>query len=403
MKINFKKNNDFLNKISYQQYMQKRINSIFSDTLMIGLALLIIPIVIAKSFIHLTTLQEIIVNSIDLIIWFIFLLEFVFKLFVNKEKMKWLTINKVDTIVSIIVILSPILEYFEHLFLGAPLLRLLRITRIIRLGRLTRLLRLFSLIVRVKNAWNTLGMKNYVLFFLIVGSGTIASFANRFFKHSPIDTLWLSLFIQAVGVFYAILVSFFVVHVWGKYNSISSEINNHINSLSNLMILADNLYGNNNKQIKSFHYKLSSYVDYVLNNFWYKKNVLEENNDKNHFSQLFQHFNTVKIRNEREKIILNNVITELRTSSIAQSNLTNLATDTTPKILWILLLLLSFFFSTSFVIVGFENQLLATLVSTSISILSGLIIALMYDIDTPFDAGFWQITSSQYEKFKKSI
>lgn len=104
-----------------------------------------------------------------------------------------------------------------------------------------------------------------------------------------------------------------------------------------------------------------------------------------------------------ESIIIGNIIEELRASSTAQANLINVAREKSPKILWILLIFLSMVLIGSFIFLGFQSQIVATIVVTLVSGIIGLVVALLFDIDTPFQAGFWNISPSPYLKLKEFI
>jgi hypothetical protein len=104
-----------------------------------------------------------------------------------------------------------------------------------------------------------------------------------------------------------------------------------------------------------------------------------------------------------DEIVFNHIIEELRLSSVAQANLINLKHDKSPKILWILLLLLSTTLVGSFVFLGFQNQLLATVLISLVSTVTGLVVALIFAIDTPFKAGFWSVSSQAYKEFRMFI
>jgi len=67
-----------------------------------------------------------------------------------------------------------------------------------------------------------------------------------------------------------------------------------------------------------------------------------------------------------------------------------------PKILWTLLIVLSFGIVLGMYIVPFENQFLSTLAMTFISIAIALIGLIIYDMNDPFEFGFWAVTPEVY-------
>lgn len=159
---------------------RQKVNIIFSDTVMIALALLIIPLILAQNFLTLTQDQQVLVSAIQWFIWVAFFLEFVLKLGLAKKKIKWLAKDKLDSTVSIVIIISPILEYFLPILASTPALRLLRLTRLFALGS------------KVKHKWGKIDLKMYAAFFVIVGIGITASFFSTGFQYSSIDITWLA-------------------------------------------------------------------------------------------------------------------------------------------------------------------------------------------------------------------
>lgn len=268
-----------------------------------------------------------------------------------------------------------------------------------RLTRLIRLIRLVALATKVKRGWDKINLKVYAAFFLVVGVGFTASFIATGFEHSSVDITWISLFVSIFGVFYAVLISFFVIHVWGKFNSISAEMSKEVNSLRNVYLLSLQLP---DKTIKTrLSQVLASYIDEIIKNLW--ENTLKYQSINKKFLDLVYFFNDTEMKIKADNIVFDNIIQELRSVSVSQSNLINLARDKTPKILWILLILLSTVLVASFIFLGFKNQILATALISLISIVTGLVVALIFDIDTPFRAGFWNVPPDLYIEVKEFV
>src|SRR3989344_9067359 len=112
-----------LNTVSLKNTMSNlrdKVYAVFSDTLMIALALLVIPVLVLQNFVHLSPAQGVMVSVVDWFVWIAFFLEFVLKLLVSEKKIRWLVENKLDSVVSVIVILSPLLEHSFTGFAAAP-------------------------------------------------------------------------------------------------------------------------------------------------------------------------------------------------------------------------------------------------------------------------------------------
>ena len=391
-----------LNTVSLKNTMSNlrdKVYAVFSDTLMIALALLVIPVLALQNFVSLTSAQNIMVSVVDWIIWIAFFLEFVLKLVVSEKKIRWLRENTLDSVVSVIVILSPLLEHSFTSFAAAPALRLLRLSRFARFARLLRVIRLVALGAKVKHSWKRINLKVYAAFFFIVGVGFTASFITTGLSYTDIDTTWISLFVSTFGVFYSFLISFFVVQVWGKFGSMENEVGKQVNALRNVYLLAVQMV-----QKPVITGLMVDYINEIIRRFWQaKENEPDVRRIDETYLKILSYFGNVKVQREVDSVMLDNIIEELRSSSVAQSNLATLAASRTPKILWILLIFLSTILVGSFIFLGFENRLLATVLISIVSAVTGLIVALIFDIDSPFASGFWNITPDPYVKLKELI
>ncbi len=380
--------------------LRAKVSNIFSDTLMVCIALLVIPVLIAQNFFSLTPSQTMLISIVDWFIWIAFFLEFVLKLFTAEYRFKWLWQNKLDSLVSIIIIISPILEYGITTFASSPALRLFRLTRFIRFARFLRVLRLIAVATKAKQSWKKTNLKVYAAFFSVVGFGFISSFIATGFEYSSIDTTWIALFVGTFGVFYAFVISFFVFHVWGKFGAINTEISKEINSLRNTLLLSRQILSDTDDR-KQFSKLMVEYVDSIINNLWGHE-VEPDLIDKKFFN-LVHYVGSVKVAEGSRLVILDNVIEEIRNASVAQANLVNTAREKTPVILWVLLIFLSTILVGSFIFLGFQNQLLATALITIITTVTGVVVALILDIDKPLEAGFWSVSPVPYLELKDYI
>jgi hypothetical protein len=136
--------------------LKKKVYSALSDKRMIILALIAIPIIIAEYIIPTGTAFWIAL-VLDWMIWFVFLAEFVLKVYVEKDNMTYIRNNKFDSALSIIIILSPLLGLITNVVTGIPALRAIRASRLFAVARTARVSRAIraaayaSKMFRVKN------------------------------------------------------------------------------------------------------------------------------------------------------------------------------------------------------------------------------------------------------------
>jgi hypothetical protein len=97
------------------------------------------------------------------------------------------------------------------------------------------------------------------------------------------------------------------------------------------------------------------------------------------------------------------IVEEIRTFSGIKAGIKALILSRVPKVLWTLLIMLSFTIVLSMYLLQYGSQVLDTFSITLISIavvLTGLII---YDMDDHFKFGFWAVSPKEYLDFQESL
>ncbi len=109
--------------------LKRLVYTIFSDTNMLILALIAIPITIVELF---TTLDTLLLIVVDWFIWFAFVMEFAAKIYVEDGLTTYIRGNKADSAISIIIIGSPIAAIATQNLFPFPVLGIARALRIFR-------------------------------------------------------------------------------------------------------------------------------------------------------------------------------------------------------------------------------------------------------------------------------
>lgn len=124
-----------------KEKLKESVDSILSEKLMIILAIAAIPVIIAEYIYPSTTIEFKIAFTVDWIIWFVFLLEFVLKVYMEEKKIVYIGAHKLDSAISIVIIFSPTLGIFSNYYSGLPVIRLIRISKLFRVTTLTQVAR----------------------------------------------------------------------------------------------------------------------------------------------------------------------------------------------------------------------------------------------------------------------
>ena len=121
------------------------------------------------------------------------------------------------------------------------------------------------------------------------------------------------------------------------------------------------------------------------------------------FGQFFKSVDSFSAKTQKEDVILENMNEEIRNASSYRTDMISLITSKTSKILWVLLIVLSITLILSFSVVEFASQLFATLAITMLSAAIAIVTVIIYDMDYPFQAGFWVISPDTYFELEEFV
>ena len=121
-----------------KEKLKKTVYTIFSDRVMIILAVIAIPVIAVEFVAVHTSTYYYIAYALDWLIWIAFFLEFTLKVYVETDKLAYINHHKLDSTISIVIILSPLIGVVTNAFSALPVLRLIRITRLVNVARATQ-------------------------------------------------------------------------------------------------------------------------------------------------------------------------------------------------------------------------------------------------------------------------
>jgi hypothetical protein len=364
---------------------QRFVTTVFSDSVMVFLALLVIPLLIAE-FVPLSAVQRSIVTAIDIVIYTAFFLEFVLKVAVADDRVGYLRRNAFVSAISLVIIVSPLLLEVSTLFIATPLLRLVSV---IRLSRATRVLALSG---RARSSWRKVTLRTYVSMGLIVAAGFIGSFFKPNIPFSEDDLAAYVFFIQFIGTVYAIITGFVVANVWNKFMTLKSLVRKEAAALSTVLTLA---YRFKNRGFeRAFEDALHPYLDALLAFLWERRGspkTLDEG-----FHRLMGTLSDATTTDEMDRTVFDKVVDTFRDATMYRSDILSLHSSRIPPVLWLLLLVLSPTLAFGFYLMPFENQVLSTITLTLVATVVALVLGIVYDMENAFTSGFWIVDPSPY-------
>ncbi|GEM_PF-4409222 len=362
----------------------------FNDALMVFLAFLIIPVAILQFFYPLTKVQSLIINAFEWVIWTMFFFEIVLKMHFEKDKFRYIKNNKFDSFINALIVVSPLLEFVSPIFPGTIALRFLRVPRLLRLGAIAG-----NAVVK----WRKINLKSYIIIAAIISTGFTISLLKPSIEFSANDVIWYASFASTMAFIYAVISSFIILKVWGEFSSLQNEIRKEATMLRNICLLSEWLSAKKiSREIKAH---VLSYTKSNIETFWKRTEKIEENGKK--FLKIIHTVNKLASRNKNDASTSDNIIKEVRSISTTRANILALVNVKTPTIIWALLIFLSFVLIFTVILMDFQNQFLSTTVILITSITISLVIALVHDMDFPFQAGFWTIKPEAYLELEELI
>ncbi|MDE1823102.1 MAG: DUF4239 domain-containing protein [Candidatus Micrarchaeota archaeon] len=367
--------------------LRRLVYSVFSDTVMIFLALLVIPVFVADFF-HLSPVQGLIITILDWIIYSFFLLEFLLKFYI--DRLGYVRTHRLDSAISLIIILSPLLVLLSPYFIATPALRLVR---------LSRLLRLVAVGVKARRSWRQINLKSYAIVAIVIAFGFMVSFFRNPVTYTVNDIAAFVGFIQIIGVLYAIITGFMIFNVWGRHSALDNAIRKETLAIQNVYLLSLQLkQGSASNALKK---AILGYTDKIINIYWKTRGDVSATKDE--FEKFFVLITRFSSKTQRQHMILEDMNDELRNASSYRTDAVSLILSRTSIILWTLLMVLSITLIISFLAVNFASQLFATITITLLSTAIAIITVIIYDMDYPFHAGFWIISPEAYFELEDFI
>jgi hypothetical protein len=369
---------------------QRIVSSVFSDSVMVFLAFLVIPIIIAQ-FVPLLPWQETILTVLDVFIYLMFLLEFVLKVLVASDKKVYLKKHRFDAVISLIIIFSPLLDLVSDVFRAVPLLRVF--------SGGSRLVRVVAVSGWARSSWRRTTFQTYVAMGLIVALGFVSSFFKPVVTLDSHDQSLFTLFIQIMGTLYAIIIGFVIANVWSKFTTLKSLVQQESASLENAYLLSMSL------SEQGFRARLRStmlvYLGSLLRFFWRRGGTREE--EDHAFAGFLRSLHVFKSESQFEITVFDKIIDQVRDAAQFRAQTHSLRTSKTPWILWLIIVIISVILSLSFYIIPFESQTISTLILTLVSAIIALVAGMIYDMDNPFTSGFWIISPEPFLSLKNRL
>lgn len=209
-----------------------------------------------------------------------------------------------------------------------------------------------------------------------------------------VDISSFGIFLNFLGVVYAIISAFVIFEAGSRFNGINDELSKEFialrNAFSMVKLMKDkNLIRFSKEKIKDYSLTLKKKL-YVNG-----PKVKEEVGHK--FRALFSILDKIKPKNEMEKVLAGHIVDALRSSANSRSKRLGLIESDVPKLELFLVIFLSISLVFGFFLTRINNIYLFTLLMAIISIAVSSIMLIIFDLNMPFK-GFWNVSSEPIDR-----
>ncbi|MFH1307960.1 MAG: DUF4239 domain-containing protein [archaeon] len=216
------------------------------------------------------------------------------------------------------------------------------------------------------------------------------------FKIFSIDET--SIFLTVIGLIYGLIAAFSISNAWEKFSKIRDAVAVETNSLESLYIYSK--YLSDRSSFRKIKLKILDYCKEVPNIEWNQYWLSEKTHTK--FRELVNLVAAIKINNEKDKEIFDEVSEELREAAAARNSQLVLSQTKIPKMQWILNIFLSVILVIGLIFLSIPNYYLSIFIVASMIASVLLILFVIYDLDSLRTAEE-EVSIAPYNKLVKFI
>ena len=248
---------------------------------------------------------------------------------------------------------------------------------------------------------------------------TLATRHYMFYQNINIDLESWGVFYSTYGILYAIIIGFILIGALGRYEQLKLAVDSEINVIQNirdfLIYFSDTssmqraeLKGSRSEQINvllNIRQALYTYVKSVYEKEWLEMSDKTEMTDPDSTQELKNIIISVsklESQDENDSIALTSIINSLSDLTNHRTKRIYLSNEEIPPPIMKLLIFMSIFLVSGFLILGVQNIWVHLIMITSFAATIQLIINLLIDLNTPF-SGIWNIDNKRYVALAEKI
>jgi len=248
---------------------------------------------------------------------------------------------------------------------------------------------------------------------------TLATRHYMFYQNIDIDLASWGVFYATYGILYAIIIGFILVGALGRYEQLKLAVDSEINVIQNirdfLIYFSDStsmqraeVEDSRSEQINvllNIRQALYTYVKSVYEKEWLEMSDKTEMTDPDSTQELkaiIVSVSKLESHDENDRIALTSIINSLSELTNHRTHRIYLSNEEIPPPIMKLLIFMSIFLVSGFLILGVQNMWVHLIMIISFSTTIQLIINLLTDLNNPF-SGIWNIDNKRYVALAEKI
>ena len=248
---------------------------------------------------------------------------------------------------------------------------------------------------------------------------TLAIRHYLFYQNIDIDLTSWSVFYTTYGILYAIIIGFILVGALGRYEQLKLAVDSEINVIQNirdfLIYFSDptsmqraELKESRSEQINvllNIRQALYTYVKSVYEKEWLgmsDKTELTDPDSTQELKDIIVSVSKLESQDENDNIALTAIMNLLSDLTNHRAKRIYLSDEEIPPPIMKLLIFMSIFLVSGFLILGVQNMWVHLIMIISFSTTIQLIINLLTDLNNPF-SGIWNIDNERYVALAEKI
>src|SRR3989344_4921233 len=241
-------------------------------------------------------------------------------------------------------------------------------------------------------------MKTKLVFLFLTVIFVVIATSYLTYKNFPTsnfaaDTPSIDIFLNFVGIVYAIISAFVIFDAGSRFNGINEELSKEFIALRNLFSMIKSF--KDEELVEFSRSKIKNY-SIILKDKLYVNGPQTKKKVSKKFREIFLILDKIEPKNEKEKILLGRILDSLSFSSESRSRRLGLIESRISEIELFLVVFLSISLVLGFFLVRLSNVYLFTALMAIVSTATSFILLIILDMNHPFK-GFWTISPEPIE------